>query len=89
MKAKASLNNREEMVAQCIEELEQDMELLAITGVEGKLFLRIVTSAFNFRQTTRRSCIDDSSFEECWYLGMDADRRQNRDCYLHCYFSGL
>ena len=34
--AKANLNNREELVAKCVNNLEQDMELLAITGVEGK-----------------------------------------------------
>lgn len=34
--AKADLNNREKAVARCIEELEQDMELLGVTGVEGK-----------------------------------------------------
>lgn len=29
--------NREEAVQECINELEQDMELLGITGVEDKL----------------------------------------------------
>ena len=38
MAAKAKLDNREEMVAACIEELERDMELLGITGVEGKFY---------------------------------------------------
>jgi phospholipid-translocating ATPase len=35
--AKASLGNREELVAEAISELENEMELLGITGVEGKL----------------------------------------------------
>jgi len=35
--AKASLGNREELVADAISELENEMELLGITGVEGKL----------------------------------------------------
>jgi len=34
--AKASLGNREELVAGAISELENEMELLGITGVEGK-----------------------------------------------------
>lgn len=34
--AKASLGNREELVLESISELENDMELLGITGVEGK-----------------------------------------------------
>ncbi len=34
--AKASLGNREELVAEAISELENEMELLGITGVEGK-----------------------------------------------------
>lgn len=37
LKAKANLSNREELVDQCIRELESDMELLGITGVEDKL----------------------------------------------------
>jgi hypothetical protein len=37
MKARADLNNREELIKKCLIELEHDMELLAITGVEGKL----------------------------------------------------
>lgn len=36
MQAKASLANREEQVRDCILELEHEMELLGITGVEGK-----------------------------------------------------
>ncbi len=35
--AKADLNNREQSIQNCINELEQDMELLGITGVEDKL----------------------------------------------------
>lgn len=35
--AKGDLNNREAMVANCIELLEADMELLGVTGVEDKL----------------------------------------------------
>ncbi len=35
--AKASLGNREELVAEAISELENEMELLGITGVEGRL----------------------------------------------------
>ena len=35
--AKADLNDREERVAAMMEELEKDMELLGITGVEDKL----------------------------------------------------
>lgn len=36
-RAQSDLGNREAMVTACIEELEEDMELLGITGVEGKL----------------------------------------------------
>ena len=36
--AKADLNNREKAMARCIEDLEQDMELLGVTGVEGSAF---------------------------------------------------
>lgn len=36
LQAKASLGNREELVKEAISELENDMELLGITGVEGK-----------------------------------------------------
>ena len=35
--AKADLNDREASVARCMEELEHDMELLGVTGVEDKL----------------------------------------------------
>ena len=35
--AKADLNDRERLVMQCIEELEGDMELLGVSGVEDKL----------------------------------------------------
>jgi phospholipid-translocating ATPase len=35
--AKADLNDREANVARCMEELEHDMELLGVTGVEDKL----------------------------------------------------
>lgn len=35
--ARADLNNREQLVLNCLEELEKDMELLGITGVEDKL----------------------------------------------------
>lgn len=35
--AKADLNDRERLVQNCIEELEQDMELLGVTGVEDRL----------------------------------------------------
>lgn len=35
--AKADLNDRERLVQLCIEELEQDMDLLGVTGVEDKL----------------------------------------------------
>jgi hypothetical protein len=34
--AKSDLNNREEAMMNCVLELEQDMELLGVTGVEGK-----------------------------------------------------
>ncbi len=34
--AKAEINNREKAMNKCLEELETDMELLGITGVEGK-----------------------------------------------------
>ena len=34
--AKADINNREKAMNKCLEELETDMELLGITGVEGK-----------------------------------------------------
>ena len=33
--AKADLNNREKAMNRCVEELETDMELLGVTGVEG------------------------------------------------------
>jgi uncharacterized HAD superfamily protein len=33
--ALSDLNNREELVSKCVNELEQDMELLGVTGVEG------------------------------------------------------
>lgn len=42
--AKADLNNREKAVARCIEELEQDMELLGVTGVEGKPIPALIIS---------------------------------------------
>lgn len=35
--AKADLNDRERLVQNCIEELEQDMDLLGVTGVEDML----------------------------------------------------
>lgn len=35
--AKADLNDRERLVQLCIEELEQDMDLLGVTGVEDRL----------------------------------------------------
>ena len=35
--AKADLNERDKKMAECVLELEQDMELLGITGVEGNL----------------------------------------------------
>ena len=35
--AKADLNNREKSMMDCVNELEQDMELLGVTGVEDKL----------------------------------------------------
>ena len=35
--ARADMENREESIRACVEELEQDMELLCITGVEGIL----------------------------------------------------
>lgn len=35
--AKADLNNRREAVARVVNELENDMELLGVTGVEDKL----------------------------------------------------
>ena len=31
------MNNREEAVQECVNELEQEMELLGVTGVEDKL----------------------------------------------------
>jgi len=37
MKAKANLVNRDERVTEVIQELEANMELLAITGVEDRL----------------------------------------------------
>ena len=36
--AKASLGNREELVTEVIGDLENEMELLGITGVEGKYY---------------------------------------------------
>lgn len=35
--AKADLNDRERLVQLCVEELEQDMDLLGVTGVEDRL----------------------------------------------------
>ena len=35
--AKADLNDRDRLVGLCIEELERDMELLGVTGVEDRL----------------------------------------------------
>ena len=35
--AKAELNNREASIKNCVEELEFEMELLGVTGVEDKL----------------------------------------------------
>lgn len=35
--AKTDLNDRERLVAECIEELESDMDLLGVTGVEDRL----------------------------------------------------
>jgi len=35
--ARSDMENREESIRECVEELEQDMELLCITGVEGIL----------------------------------------------------
>lgn len=35
--AKTDLNERDRLMTECILELEQDMELLGITGVEGTL----------------------------------------------------
>jgi len=37
MAAKANLANREELIKQAINDLEHEMELLGITGVEDKL----------------------------------------------------
>ena len=39
--AKADMNNREKAMNRCLEELETDMELLGITGVEGKGILDV------------------------------------------------
>jgi len=36
-KAKTNLNNREELMTKAVEELEADMELLGVTGVEDRL----------------------------------------------------
>jgi uncharacterized HAD superfamily protein len=46
--ARADMENREEAVRACIESLEQDMELLCVTGVEGNL-----SRSSNFRQAPR------------------------------------
>ena len=35
--AKADLTDRERLVRECVDELEHDMELLGVTGVEDKL----------------------------------------------------
>jgi magnesium-transporting ATPase (P-type) len=40
--AKADLNNRERAMNRCVEELETDMELLGVTGVEGILDVSII-----------------------------------------------
>ena len=50
--AKADLSNREEAIKSCIETLEQDMDLLGITGVEGKNLLSLVTLSKLGRQVT-------------------------------------
>lgn len=49
--AKASLANRDEQVADAICELENEMELLGITGVEGKLYRPL--TRFLCRQTAK------------------------------------
>ena len=35
--AKADLVDRDKLVSECVQELETDMELLGVTGVEDKL----------------------------------------------------
>ena len=35
--AQADLNNREALIRACIDELEEDMELIGVTGVEDRL----------------------------------------------------
>jgi magnesium-transporting ATPase (P-type) len=37
LEAKTDLNNRDESIQNCVNELEQDMDLLGVTGVEDKL----------------------------------------------------
>ncbi len=41
--AKADLNNRDKAMAKCVEELEEDMELLGVTGVEGRIIDSLLT----------------------------------------------
>ena len=39
--ANADLNDRERLMAAAVEELEEDMELLGVTGVEDKLQINV------------------------------------------------
>jgi hypothetical protein len=61
-------------------ELEQEMELLGITGVEGKT--RILANVL-FRQTSGGSSNNYLIAAKRGHLGVDADGRQNRDGHLH------
>lgn len=47
--AKADMNNREKAMNRCLEELETDMELLGITGVEDKLQDDVAITIENLR----------------------------------------
>lgn len=47
--AKADLNNREAMIARAMDDLENDMELLGITGVEDKLQVDVAQTIESLR----------------------------------------
>lgn len=72
--AKASLANREEMLKDAILDLEHEMELLGITGVEGKFELFLLIS---FRQTSKRGRRHNRVPPSWWNLSVDAYGRQS------------
>ena len=48
--ARASMVNREEEIARCIEDLEYELEFLAVTGVEDKLQDKVLETIDTLRQ---------------------------------------